>query len=69
MVETGWGRDRSIFVSTVVGNLATYVTGRGWCGLRQNSPSDGPIPLADMMLFSSEGRDAAIEPQPAGHVP
>jgi cobalamin biosynthesis protein CbiM/cobalt ECF transporter T component CbiQ len=26
MLKTGWGRDRSIFVSTVVGDLATYVT-------------------------------------------
>jgi cobalamin biosynthesis protein CbiM/cobalt ECF transporter T component CbiQ len=41
MLKTGWGRDRSIFVSTVIGDLATYVTTAAQLALAYPSPHGG----------------------------
>lgn len=41
MLKLGWGRDRSIFVSTVVGDLATYVTTAVQLGLAYPSAHGG----------------------------
>lgn len=41
MLKLGWGRDRSIFVSTVIGDLATYVTTAAQLGLAYPSAHGG----------------------------
>jgi cobalt/nickel transport system permease protein len=41
MIKTGWSRDRAIFVSTVVGDLATYVTTAIQLALAYPSPHGG----------------------------
>lgn len=41
MLKLGCGRDRSIFVSTVIGDLATYVTTAAQLGLAYPSPHGG----------------------------
>ena len=41
MLKLGWGRDRSIFVSTVAGDLATYVTTAAQLGLAYPSAHGG----------------------------
>ena len=49
MLKMGWSRDRSIFVSTVVGDLATYVTTSIQLALAYPSPHGGY--LASFLKF------------------